>query len=117
VVRIPITLIEAASAAATPEWEDYGWATCRQALSVYRRSRSILLSRRHPEQAFRSCLGILHLSKQYPPTQVEHACQIAREEKSLNYQAVKTLLDLIPPIPESAPLPTHENIRGHSYYQ
>jgi hypothetical protein len=48
---------------------------------------------------------------------VEHACQIAREEKSLNYQAVKTLLDLIPPIPESAPLPTHENIRGHSYYQ
>jgi transposase len=79
--------------------------------------RSILLSRRHPEQAFRSCLGILHLSKQYPPTQVEHACQIAREEKSLNYQAVKTLLDLIPPIPESVPLPAHENIRGHSYYQ
>ena len=60
--------------------------------------RSILLSRRHPEQAFRSCLGILHLSKQYPPAQVEHACQIAYEEKSLNYQAVKTLLDLIPPI-------------------
>lgn len=79
--------------------------------------RSILLSRHHPEQAFRSCLGILHLSKQYPPAQVERACQMACEEKSLNYQAVKTLLDLIPPIPESVPLPTHENIRGHSYYQ
>lgn len=79
--------------------------------------QSILSSRRHPEQAFRSCLGILHLSKQYPPAQMECACQMAHEAKTLNYQAVKTLLELIPPTPETLLLPTHENIRGHSYYQ
>jgi hypothetical protein len=81
--------------------------------------QAILKSRRHPEQAFRSCLGILRLSDQYIHSQMETACQIAREAKTLNYQGVKAVLELLPPAPqpENPTLPPHENIRGNSYYQ
>jgi transposase len=81
--------------------------------------QAILTSRRHPEQAFRSCLGILRLSSQYARSQMEIACQMAREEKELNYRGVKAILELLPPVSpsENPSLPTHENIRGDSYYQ
>ena len=81
--------------------------------------QAILTSRRHPEQAFRSCLGILRLSNQYARAQMETACQMAREEKELNYRGVKAILELLPPVspPENPALPNHENIRGNSYYQ
>jgi hypothetical protein len=81
--------------------------------------RAILASRRHPEQAFRSCLGILRLSNQYARSQMETACRMAREDKELNYQGVKAVLLLLPPAsPSETPsLPTHENIRGDLYYQ
>lgn len=81
--------------------------------------QAILSSRQHPEQAFRSCLGILRLSGQYAQAQMESACQLAKEAKMLNYRAVKTLLETLPPLsdPEAVPLPSHENIRGNTYYQ
>jgi transposase len=81
--------------------------------------QAILNSRRHPEQAFRSCLGILHLAKLYSPARLESACQAAREAKALNYQGVKSLLELPQPtqVTEPSTLPPHENIRGNSYYQ
>jgi transposase len=80
---------------------------------------SILASRQHPEQAFRSCLGILRLSSQQPHAQMERACQMAREAKTLNYQGVKAFLEHLPPASpsENDLLPIHENIRGNSYYQ
>ena len=81
--------------------------------------QAILVSRRHPEQAFRSCLGILRLSKQYSSSQMETACQMARTDKELNYHGVKATLEHLPALPpsETPALPTHENIRGNSYYQ
>jgi hypothetical protein len=81
--------------------------------------QAILTSRRHPEQAFRSCLGILHLSSQYARSRMETACQMAHAEKELNYRGVKAILELLPPASpvEDPALPTHENIRGNSYYQ
>jgi transposase len=81
--------------------------------------QAILTSRRHPEQAFRSCLGILRLSNQYVRSQMETACQMAWQDKELNYQGVKTVLELLPSASpsENPSLPTHENIRGNSYYQ
>jgi transposase len=80
---------------------------------------AVLASRVHPEQAFRSCLGILSLSRQYSRSQMETACQMARETKTLNYLGVKSVLELLPPASaaEQLPLPVHENIRGNSYYQ
>jgi len=79
-----------------------------------------LKSRRFPEQAYRSCLGILNLAKKHPPSSVEQACQVVLEAKNLSYKAVKNELDWL--IKQAAPpgeelLPVHDNIRGHEYYQ
>jgi transposase len=80
-----------------------------------------LKSRPFPEQAYRSCLGILGLAKKYPHTQIEQACQAAMEAKIFSYKNVKEELDWLlkqaasPVTPET--LPTHANIRGHEYYQ
>jgi len=80
-----------------------------------------LKSRPFPEQAYRSCLGILNLGKKHPHAQVEQACQAALEAKIFSYKAVKEELDWLakqaasPVTPET--LPAHANIRGHDYYQ
>lgn len=79
--------------------------------------QSILNTRRHPEQAFRSCLGILHLAKQYPAAHMESASQMACATKAFSYQAVKAILETIPTAVTPEPLLPHENIRGNSYYQ
>jgi transposase len=80
-----------------------------------------LQSRPFPEQAYRSCLGILSLAKKYPNSQIEQACQAALEAQTFSYKAVKDELDwltkqpALPVIPET--LPAHANIRGDKYYQ
>jgi transposase len=81
--------------------------------------KAILVSRVHPEQAFRSCLGILNLSNKYAHSQMEIACKMAWQDKEMNYRAVKAVLELLPPLSpsENPSLPTHENIRGDSYYK
>ena len=82
--------------------------------------QAILASRRHPEQAFRSCLGILRLSNQVSRLQMETACQLALQAKLLNYRGFKEILENLPSSvnQEVLPfLPTHENIRGETYYQ
>jgi transposase len=79
-----------------------------------------LKSRHFPEQAFRSCLGILNLAKKHPSSRLEQACQNALQSKSLSYKAVKDELDWLmkqTPLPTSQALPAHDNIRGHEYYQ
>lgn len=80
--------------------------------------QALLTSRQIPEQAFRSCLGILHLSSQYPRAVMEAACDEAFRAKTLNYRGVKAVLEILQPVttPPSASLPTHENIRGSAYY-
>jgi hypothetical protein len=44
---------------------------------------------------------------------------MAWQDKELNYQAVKAVLELLPPASpsENSALSPHENIRGNSYYQ
>ena len=80
-----------------------------------------LKSRPFPEQAYRSCLGILSLAKKHPTSRIEQACQAALEAKTFSYKVVKEELDwlskqpALPITPET--LPTHANIRGHDYYQ
>lgn len=82
--------------------------------------QSVISSRQHPEQAFRSCLGILRLSGQYTHALMETACQEAHEAKTLNYRGVKAVLEMLQPVstPQTATsLPSHDNIRGNSYYK
>jgi len=54
----------------------------------------IMEHRTHPEQGFRSCLGIIRLSKAYSPERVEKACKRALEIEAYNYRSVKSLLQM-----------------------
>jgi hypothetical protein len=81
---------------------------------------STLESRKFPEQAYRSCLGILNLAKKHPQKEIEQACRNALETRMYSYRAVKEELNWLiqqanPTAPET--LPAHENIRGDQYYQ
>jgi transposase len=89
--------------------------------------RQLLEARKHPEMAYRSCLGLLSLAKRYTPERVETACQHALALGAPRQSSVRTILEKgldsqpLPepePEPEAAPtLPVHENVRGAAYYQ
>lgn len=82
--------------------------------------KATLESRLFPEQAYRSCLGILGLSKKYNHPLLEQACQSMYEARVFSYQAVKQELIFLQKqvtTPSVEKLPAHENIRGAEYYQ
>jgi transposase len=80
----------------------------------------ILRSRPHPEQGFRSCIGILGLVKRFGAERVDAACARALVLGTRSYDSVATILknhreNAAPSITE-APILIHENIRGPGYY-
>jgi len=81
--------------------------------------QAILVSRPYPEQAYRTCLGVLSLSKKYPLSIVEQACQRALLGQLLSYGLLKAELEALASThhPNQDPLPAHDNIRGRNYYQ
>jgi transposase len=87
--------------------------------------KTILGSRRHPEQGFRAALGLLRLAKTYSPERLENSCRRALHFKSVSYRSVKTILEKrldAQPIENKAgehtPIPAtyHENLRGEHFY-
>ncbi len=84
--------------------------------------QAVLENRRHPQQAYRSCLGILGLGKRYTPARLEAACRRALPAGIRTYKGVRNILenqlDQVPLDPaQPTPLPEHANIRGETYYQ
>lgn len=82
---------------------------------------AILHSRRHVEQGYRSCLGILRLGERFGSSRLEAACQRALSIKALSYRSVESILahglDAQPILPEPpAPRPPHDNLRGPEYF-
>ena len=83
----------------------------------------ILASRPHPEQGYRSCLGLLRLTKQYGADRVEAASGRAVAVGARSYRHVEAMLkhglDRLPldTTDASAPRPGHANVRGPAYYQ
>jgi len=81
-----------------------------------------LTDRRHAEQGFRSCLGILRLAKTYSNHRLEAACQRALSLGTHRYKSIESILkhglDEKPvDREEDASLPQqHDNIRGADYY-
>lgn len=79
-------------------------------------------SRQHPEQSIKSCLAILHLSKQYGSARLEAACQKAMLLERPHRTVVVNLLNNhkeaanLPTEQDESPV-THHNIRGQHYYQ
>lgn len=78
----------------------------------------LLKTRQHPEQAFRSCLGILRLANKYSKSSLENACGQFGSGDVISYREIKLLLDAVPPPtqPVEPCLPPHINIRGEQYY-
>ena len=82
----------------------------------------ILTQRRHPQQGFRSCLGILRLAKRYGDERLEAACRRALHIGSARYKSIESILrhglDREPlPEPSQQALPIdHANVRGSKYY-
>jgi len=85
--------------------------------------QAIMRSRPHPQQGFRSCLGISRLSKTYGTDRVEAACRRALALQSYSYKSVHSILKkgldrqpLLAPVPER-PSRDHANVRGAAYYR
>jgi len=81
----------------------------------------LLLSRPHPEQGFRSALGVMRLAKKYGPARLEAACARALALRSFSYSSVASMLqhglDQRPLATGSTRAhPVHANIRGPNYY-
>jgi transposase len=79
----------------------------------------ILRSRPHPEQGFRSCIGILRLATRYGAERLDAACARALALGTRSYSSVAAILknaqDRKPREPDHPSL-FHENIRGPGYY-
>jgi transposase len=81
----------------------------------------IMESRKHPEQGFRSSLGIIRLSKRYSPKRLEAACGRALTLKAYSYKNVESILkqgldrQALETHAEVKPV-LHYNIRGREYY-
>ncbi|MEW8389337.1 MAG: hypothetical protein AB2660_17615 [Candidatus Thiodiazotropha sp.] len=80
----------------------------------------VILSRKqHEQQAYRVCLGLLNLSRQYEPQRLNKACAIANAHQLYRLKQIRTILQsnqdaLIEKAEEQLSLlpQEHENIRG-----
>jgi len=101
-----------------------GWSThevgpqCGQAVT------RLLENKRHSEQGYRACLGIIRLGRRYGAARLESACRRAMLLDACNYRSIKSILATAvdrQPLPKSgtAPVQTilHENLRGQDYYR
>jgi transposase len=82
---------------------------------------TILSTRPHPEQGFRSCLGIMRLGKKYTWERLEAAATRAIRIRGYSYKSIesilKTGLDRIPLGERREVSPVyHDNIRGKEYF-
>ena len=82
--------------------------------------RGIMEQRPHPEQGFRSSLGIMRLGKRYGEERLEAACARALALRAYSYKSVESILKNNLDGKElteraSGPAVVHENIRGNTY--
>jgi len=82
----------------------------------------ILGSREYPEQAYRTCVGIISMAKKYGNIRLNNACKRALSYGLYKYKAIKNILDKGLDSVEQEKvyeqkLPLHKNIRGADYYK
>ena len=88
---------------------------------VKKQIEALLDSRQHPQQAYRSCLGLLRLGKKFGEQRLNAACAIANSYNVASMKRVESMLvrgyDRLQKesVPETK-LPPHQNIRGGNYY-
>lgn len=102
----------------------YRWAA-KTGPETERLARRIIASRAHPQQGYRSCLGIFRLEGGYGAKRLEEAARRANAIGATSYKSVASILKNGldgRPLPhrgsnEQTHVPiAHDNIRGASYY-
>ena len=84
---------------------------------------TLMERRAHPQQGYRSALGILRLGKEYGAARLEAACRRALHLGTLSYRSLESILRhglerkaLPEPEEEPATPAEHANLRGAGYY-
>ena len=82
----------------------------------------ILNRKQHPEQAYKSCAGVLSFAKKVGNERLTKACQRALDYGLYNYKTIQKILEKgldtdTEDQAEPSEMPLHENIRGENYYQ
>ena len=79
--------------------------------------------KQHPEQAYRACLGLLNLNRNYGDERLENACRLGLAEGLRTVKNIRNILkhklDQIPPVTEDTDTALnqhHENVRGSRQY-
>ena len=80
-----------------------------------------MASRPHPEQGFRSCLGIIRLAKANGNARLEAACLRALHFGTVSYRSIESILKKrleAQPLEVDLPFktPMHDNVRGQTYF-
>jgi len=103
----------------TPE-RIVGWAA-RTGEATAELVARVIASRRHPQQGYRSCLGILRLGQAYGQDRLEAAARRALAIGATSYTSLASILKNgldREPLPERTPAQPieHDNLRGAHYY-
>lgn len=83
----------------------------------------VIESKQHPEQAYKSCTGILSLVRKVGTERLINACRRAHSYSVYNYPIILQILEKnLDQLSEEEqqehqPMPQHHNIRGSSYYE
>jgi transposase len=84
---------------------------------------NLIKKKKHPEQSYRACLGLLNLSKIYNKSRLEIACDIAIEINSVNRASIAEILkngmDKVrqkDDTEDDRTVQDHKNIRGPKYF-
>jgi transposase len=81
---------------------------------------AVLANRPHPEQGFRTCLGVLRLFRGLDPARAEAVAARALAIGALTYKSVASILknnlDRAPQAAESSTVIEHQNLRGSGYF-
>ena len=83
----------------------------------------LLHGRRHPQQAYNACFGLMRLGEGYGNDRLEAACRRALATGAVGYRHIESMLKHKldqRPLPEttqtSLQFPDHDNLRGSDYY-
>jgi transposase len=97
-------------------WASKTGAATAQTITMVMKTRS------HPQQGFRTCMGIMRLGKEYGQDRLEAACSRALTIGSPSYKRIQAILkkglDRLPlqkEVPQTSCI-HHANIRGPEYY-
>ncbi len=106
------------------EWNPEHFLSQARALhpDIEKYIEQVLIRKAHPEQAYKSCQGILSFAKRLGVDRLINACNRASDYGLYHYKIIEKILfkglDKFNPDLEQEPssMPVHENIRGGAYY-